>query len=88
MQCRNSRVYRYRDKAALPLNQIAEVGFDTIDFGSFVSQRRFPQMRDTAGGSFLSLNLHHSKSQITLDCSLMFVGQKMHSILFSGNRLF
>ena len=35
------------DKAAY-LNQLLRVGFDTIDFGSFVSARTMPQVRDTA----------------------------------------
>lgn len=30
------------------LNQLLQVGFDTIDFGSFVSAKAIPQMRDTA----------------------------------------
>ena len=30
------------------LNQLLKVGFDTIDFGSFVSPKVIPQMRDTA----------------------------------------
>ncbi|MBR9921121.1 MAG: hydroxymethylglutaryl-CoA lyase [Bacteroidetes bacterium] len=30
------------------LNQLLSVGFDTIDFGSFVSPKAIPQMRDTA----------------------------------------
>lgn len=30
------------------INQLLEVGFDTIDFGSFVSPKAMPQMRDTA----------------------------------------
>lgn len=30
------------------INAILEVGFDTIDFGSFVSPKAIPQMRDTA----------------------------------------
>lgn len=30
------------------LNQLIRVGFDTIDFGSFVSPKAMPQMRDTA----------------------------------------
>src|SRR5688572_459120 len=30
------------------LNQLLRVGFDTIDFGSFVSPKVIPQMRDTA----------------------------------------
>lgn len=30
------------------LNQLLKVGFDTIDFGSFVSAKAIPQLRDTA----------------------------------------
>jgi hydroxymethylglutaryl-CoA lyase len=30
------------------LNQLVKVGFDTIDFGSFVSPKAIPQLRDTA----------------------------------------
>lgn len=30
------------------INQLLEVGYDTIDFGSFVSPKAIPQMRDTA----------------------------------------
>lgn len=30
------------------INQLLHVGFDTIDFGSFVSPKAIPQMRDTA----------------------------------------
>lgn len=30
------------------LNQLIRVGFDTIDFGSFVSSKAMPQMQDTA----------------------------------------
>ena len=30
------------------LNSLLKVGFDTIDFGSFVSPKAIPQMRDTA----------------------------------------
>ncbi len=39
------------------LNQLLRVGFDTLDFGSFVSPKAIPQMRDTAevlGGLDLS----------------------------------
>lgn len=35
------------DKARY-INQLLKVGFDTIDFGSFVSPKVIPQMRDTA----------------------------------------
>ena len=30
------------------INALLRVGFDTIDFGSFVSPKAIPQMRDTA----------------------------------------
>ena len=30
------------------INQLLKVGFDTIDFGSFVSHKAIPQMQDTA----------------------------------------
>ena len=30
------------------LNQLLKVGFDTLDFGSFVSSKAIPQMADTA----------------------------------------
>jgi len=36
-----------KTKAAY-INQLLKVGFDTIDFGSFVSPKEIPQMRDTA----------------------------------------
>lgn len=35
------------EKAAY-INQLLQVGFDTIDFGSFVSPKAIPQLRDTA----------------------------------------
>ncbi len=36
------------DTKAAYINQLLKVGFDTIDFGSFVSPKAIPQMRDTA----------------------------------------
>ena len=36
------------DKKAAYIKQLLRVGFDTIDFGSFVSPKAIPQMRDTA----------------------------------------
>lgn len=36
------------EKKASYLNQLLKVGFDTLDFGSFVSPKAIPQMRDTA----------------------------------------
>ncbi len=36
------------DEKAAYINQLLRVGFDTIDFGSFVSPKAIPQLRDTA----------------------------------------
>lgn len=36
------------DAKAAYINQLLRVGFDTLDFGSFVSPKAIPQMRDTA----------------------------------------
>ncbi len=36
------------ERKAAYINQLLRVGFDTIDFGSFVSPKAIPQMRDTA----------------------------------------
>lgn len=36
------------DVKAKYINQLLKVGFDTIDFGSFVSPKAIPQLRDTA----------------------------------------
>ena len=36
------------DKKILYLNNLLKVGFDTLDFGSFVSPKAIPQMADTA----------------------------------------
>ncbi|MGM0945582.1 MAG: hydroxymethylglutaryl-CoA lyase [Bacteroidota bacterium] len=45
------------------INQLLEVGFHTIDFGSFVSPKAIPQMRDTAEVLEM-LDLHNSKSKL------------------------
>lgn len=45
------------------INQLLKVGFDTIDFGSFVSPKAIPQMKDTA--EVLSkLNLDSTSSKL------------------------
>ena len=45
------------------INALLQVGFDTIDFGSFVSPKAIPQMRDTA--EVLSrLNLEETSSKL------------------------
>jgi len=36
------------DKKVAYINQLLKVGFDTIDFGSFVSPKAIPQLKDTA----------------------------------------
>lgn len=51
------------DIKASYINQLLKVGFDTIDFGSFVSPKAIPQMRDTA--EVLSkLDLSNTKSKL------------------------
>jgi len=45
------------------INKLLNVGFDTIDFGSFVSPKAIPQLRDTS--SLLNLlDLNNSKSKL------------------------
>lgn len=48
---------------ALYLNQLLQVGFDTIDFGSFVSAKAIPQMADTAS-VLEQLDLSQAKSKL------------------------
>ena len=45
------------------INHLLKVGFDTIDFGSFVSPKAIPQMADTAE-VLANLNLKDSKSKL------------------------
>lgn len=45
------------------INQLLKIGFDTIDFGSFVSPKAIPQMRDTAQ-VLERLDLSGSKSKL------------------------
>ncbi|ERM84537.1 hydroxymethylglutaryl-CoA lyase [Rhodonellum psychrophilum GCM71 = DSM 17998] len=45
------------------INQLLQVGFDTIDFGSFVSPKAIPQLRDTAE-VLDQLDLFESKSKL------------------------
>jgi hydroxymethylglutaryl-CoA lyase len=45
------------------INQLLKVGFDTIDFGSFVSPKAIPQMQDTAE-VLSSLELSKTKSKL------------------------
>lgn len=51
------------DQKAAYINLLLQVGFDTIDFGSFVSPKAIPQMRDTA--KVLSkLDLSNTRSKL------------------------
>ena len=45
------------------INSLLNVGFDTIDFGSFVSPKAIPQMRDTAE-VVKCLNINESSSKL------------------------
>lgn len=45
------------------INQLLKVGFDTIDFGSFVSPKAIPQLRDTAE-VYQQLNWQESRSKL------------------------
>lgn len=51
------------EKKALYINSLLKVGFDTIDFGSFVSPKAIPQMRDTAA-VLEKLDLSKTKSKL------------------------
>src|SRR5690349_638495 len=45
------------------LNTLLQVGFDILDFGSFVSPKAIPQMRDTAE-VLAQLNLEATRTQL------------------------
>lgn len=51
------------EKKAAYINSILKCGFDTVDFGSFVSPKAIPQMRDTAE-VLNKLNLSDTKSKL------------------------
>lgn len=51
------------EKKVKYINQLLKVGFDTIDFGSFVSPKAIPQMADTAK-VLESLDLSKTKSKL------------------------
>jgi hydroxymethylglutaryl-CoA lyase len=51
------------DIKAAYINLLLQVGFDTIDFGSFVSAKAIPQMRDTAD-VLKKLDISTSKSKL------------------------
>lgn len=45
------------------INQLLKIGFDTLDFGSFVSPKAIPQMRDTLE-VFTKLDRYYSKTKL------------------------
>jgi hydroxymethylglutaryl-CoA lyase len=51
------------DKKAEYINQLLNVGFDTIDFGSFVSPKAIPQLRDTVD-VLKKLNMSITRSKL------------------------
>lgn len=51
------------EKKIAYINALLQVGFDTIDFGSFVSPKAIPQMADTAE-VLKGLNLDNAKSKL------------------------
>ena len=51
------------EKKAEYINMLLKVGFHTIDFGSFVSPKAIPQMRDTAA-VLSKLNLDDTSSKL------------------------
>lgn len=51
------------ESKAAYINQLLKAGFDTIDFGSFVSPKAIPQMRDTAE-VLAQLHLNSSNSKL------------------------
>lgn len=51
------------EKKVAYINQLLKVGFDTIDFGSFVSPKAIPQMADTAA-VLSKLDLSNTKSKL------------------------
>lgn len=51
------------EQKAAYINQLLKVGFDTIDFGSFVSPKAIPQLKDTAE-VLAKLNLSSTSSKL------------------------
>jgi len=68
------------------LNQLLRVGFDTLDFGSFVSPKAIPQMRDTPA-VLEGLQLGNSKTKLLAIVANMrgaFEACKFGSITYLG----
>ena len=51
------------DRKVAYIQSLLRVGFDTIDFGSFVSPKSIPQMQDTAE-VLVQLDLSQTKSKL------------------------
>ena len=51
------------EQKVLYINKLLEVGFDTLDFGSFVSAKAIPQLKDTAD-VLAQLDLSKSKTKL------------------------
>src|SRR3954447_5930284 len=51
------------EKKIAYINSLLKVGFDTIDFGSFVSPKVIPQMKDTST-VYRGLNLENTQSKL------------------------
>ena len=51
------------EQKAKYINSLLKVGFDTVDFGSFVSPKAIPQMKDTAE-LISKLDLSNTKSKL------------------------
>jgi hydroxymethylglutaryl-CoA lyase len=51
MPCRDGKNQYPQQRKIEYINSLLKVGFDTIDFGSFVSPKAIPQMADTSEGS-------------------------------------
>ncbi|MEI2750391.1 MAG: hypothetical protein V9E88_16735 [Ferruginibacter sp.] len=67
MPCKAGRILFRLKKRSQYINALLKVGFDTIDFGSFVSPKAIPQMADTKE-VLKGLDLTGSPQQITGHC--------------------
>ncbi len=57
------KTYIPAEKKAALINAILKVGFDIVDFGSFVSPKAIPQLRDTAE-VIPMLDMEHTRSKL------------------------
>jgi len=67
MRCKGwTNLFQQRGKQNT-LIKLLKVGFDTIDFGSFVSPKAIPQLRDTVD-VLKKLDLSDTKSKLLCNC--------------------